>query len=344
MPKYITSTSVCRILLCVLLSLGLLCQAANAAQWSGRSAQHTSNDSGLLSGLQRVVQGLRGEYLEPTPDKTTTFETALSYQGVGRTVRYIRPTQGNDAARAPAIILLHFGHGTPDRMANLTHIARLVSKAGVWVILPSAVHRHWQESPLGQPAIDDVGYLDAVIEDAIDHHPIDPERVYMAGMSNGGFMTNRFLCAHPQRVAAAAIVASSLRTLRRRKCAAADEAAVPMLIIAGTDDPIVAYDGRYGLQSVAETFDYWLKRDGCDTTATTDSRLPDLADDQTRVTQRNNTACEAGTGVRLLTVKRGGHAWPGGETYLMGARLGRTSQDISATDQIWQFLQQYKRP
>lgn len=344
MQKNITSMSVGWILLWGLLVLGGTWQSVNAAPWSGPSSRQTSDDSGSISGLRRVVQGLAGNYLEPIPDNTTTFETGVSYQGLGRTVRYIKPRQGNNGAGAPAIILLHFGHGTPDRMANLTHIARLVSKTGVWVILPSAVRRHWQESPLRRPANDDVGYLDAVIQDAIDRHPIDPERVYMAGLSNGGFMTNRFLCAHPQRVAAAAIVGASLRTLRRRQCSAGDRAPVPMLIIDGTDDPIVPYDGRYGLESVPETFDYWLQRDGCDTAAIIDSRLPNTANDATRVAQRDNTACEAGTGVRLLTVTGGGHAWPGGETHLIGARLGRTSQDISATDQLWRFFQQYGQP
>lgn len=340
MHKHMTGRSVGTILLGALLCLASVWQVAHATPWSG----HTDDDSGSISGLQRVMQGLTGQYLASIPDDTTTFETALSYQGLGRTVRYIKPARANNAAPAPAIILLHFGHGTPDRMANLTHIARLVSDTGVWAILPSAVHRHWRESPLRHSAIDDVGYLDAVIQDAIDHHPIDPQRVYMAGMSNGGFMTNRFVCAQPRRIAAAAIVSASLRTLRRRECGAGDEPAVPMLLIEGTADPLVPYDGRYGLQSVPQTFGYWLKRNGCDTAATIDSQLPDIADDGTTVSQRDNTACKPNAGVRLLTVEGGGHAWPGGETHLIGARLGRTSQDISATDQLWQFFQQYSQP
>lgn len=294
--------------------------------------------------MRRLMQGLMGQHLDPIPDDTATFETALEWQGVGRTSRYITPAIVDDQSQAPAIVLLHFGYGTPDRMANLTHIAELVSKTGAWVILPSAVDNHWQESPLVEQTNDDVGYLDAVIQDAIDHYPIDPKRIYMAGMSNGGFMTNRFLCQHPQRIAAAAIVAASQRTLRRRECPAGDNLEVPMLIIDGTEDPIVPYDGRYGLLSVPETFNYWLNRNGCDPEATVDSDLPDVADDGTTVSERDNASCKNDSGVRLLTVNQGGHAWPGGEEYMVDEKLGKTSQDISASDQLWQFFQSFQRP
>jgi polyhydroxybutyrate depolymerase len=39
--------------------------------------------------------------------------------------------------------------------------------------------------------------------------------------------------------------------------------------------------------------------------------------------------------VALYTVKGGGHAWPGGETYLLGAEPTR---EISATDLMWEFF------
>ena len=42
---------------------------------------------------------------------------------------------------------------------------------------------------------DDVGYLDALVDDISQRPDVDPERIYMAGFSNGGMMTYRYACA-----------------------------------------------------------------------------------------------------------------------------------------------------
>jgi polyhydroxybutyrate depolymerase len=42
-----------------------------------------------------------------------------------------------------------------------------------------------------------------------------------------------------------------------------------------------------------------------------------------------------GTEVALYTVNGGGHAWPGGQPYLLGPE---PTKEISATDLMWEFF------
>ena len=53
-------------------------------------------------------------------------------------------------------------------------------------------------------AVDDVAYLDAILDDATRRAPVDPARIYIAGYSNGGFMAHRYACERAARLAAIA--------------------------------------------------------------------------------------------------------------------------------------------
>ena len=85
-------------------------------------------------------------------------------------------------------------------------------------------------------------------------------------------------------------------------------------------------------------------------------RLPDTQADGTEVVKIGYFNCKSGAPVVLYQIEGGGHGWPGGQTdALLGndsrgntrgnrARqrlVGNTSQDINASEVIWQFLQKY---
>lgn len=290
--------------------------------------------------MAETADRLAGRYLEPTAG-TVSFEETLVHQGIGRNALYIRP-QAESAALAPAVIVLHFGNGTPKAMANLIHAGDLAAYDGAWIILPTAENRHWNEDPASDNGIDDVGYLAALIADAAARHPIDPKRIYLAGMSNGGFMTARFACERPQLIAAAAQVVATMRKSLDAVCAPA--AAVPMTLILGTNDPLVNYNARYGLLSAAQTFARWQTSNGCDPSRVLDDAIPDIARDGTTTMLSHNEVCSSGAAVQLYTVDNGGHTWPEGAYEDAKLRLGRTSHDFSATAAIWDFFKDYSRP
>ncbi len=47
--------------------------------------------------------------------------------------------------------------------------------------------------------------------------------------------------------------------------------------------------------------------------------------------------------VVLYKVIGGGHTWPGGQQYLAERIIGKTSRDINATEEIWEFFKKHSR-
>src|SRR5690606_9365848 len=93
--------------------------------------------------------------------------------------------------------------------------------------------------------VDDVGFLDALLDDALSRWPLDPSRVYATGISNGGMMSYRLAADLNDRIAAIAPVAGSLvhdpPSLPR---------GVPTIHFHGTHDEFVPYHGGRGARSL----------------------------------------------------------------------------------------------
>src|SRR5262249_51407591 len=87
-------------------------------------------------------------------------------------------------------------------------------------------------------AVDDVGFLLAVMDDVATRTPVDPTRVYVTGLSNGGMMAYRLAAEASDRIAAIAPVAGS-------RAAVLDDAVrvMPVMHVHSVDDPVVPFAG-----------------------------------------------------------------------------------------------------
>ncbi|GAC1622411.1 MAG: hypothetical protein NVS9B10_06320 [Nevskia sp.] len=268
----------------------------------------------------------------------TTTEETVRFENRNRRIVFMRPTVPAGPARAPAILMLHYSGGTPEKMATLTAVARLVRDQGVWVILPEGVNRRWSMDPVrDRYRTDDSTFLAQVIDNAVAAHPIDARRVYVVGFSLGGFMAERFACDHSERLAGAAWSSATLLNTLRDRCAFGS--AMPVMTFHGTSDPRVSYQQRIGLASAPQTAAFFADRNGC--LPPTGSDLPDIASDGTTVHLDTYGRCSAGKPVRFYTVNQGGHTWPG-TNYQQGL-TGRVTHDIDATLLLWDFLKDYSR-
>lgn len=268
---------------------------------------------------------------------TTSIVEKISYGDRTRTVMYIRPV-ANHSVKVPLIVMLHYGTGDADGMAILTQVSELARDTGIWIALPQAVRGHWNDDPEDRNDIDDVGFVDKVITSAQSRFLLDPIRTYLVGMSDGGFLAQRFACERPSRVAAMAIVASVSRKSLADVCA--PSRATPLLMIHGTKDRKLAYHGQMGLLSAPETAGYWASISGC-TGSPVRTNLPDVSDDDTRVYVDAWNTCPGGRKVQLSTVVNGGHTWPASNSNPL--RFGKTTYDINATRAAWEFVRQFAR-
>ena len=89
----------------------------------------------------------------------------------------------------------------------------------------------------------------ALIEKFVADGVADPKRIYVTGLSNGGAMTMTMICARADLFAAAASVIFNLTDDMATACHPAKP--VPMLMINGTADPLIPYQGGRGTSRFA---------------------------------------------------------------------------------------------
>lgn len=195
---------------------------------------------------------------------------------------------------------------------------------------------------------DDVAYVDALLDELDRALLVDADRIYATGISNGAAMSHRLACERAEVFAAIAPVAGANQAQAWPGCAPTRP--VPVLHVHGTEDPCWGYDGTIS-ESLCETDDGrrfmdvetsmagWRERNGC--VGTTEEALPDVASDGTSVTRVSGEGCQADT--VLLRVDGGGHTWPDGWQYLSEERIGRVSQDIEGSQEIWAFFEAHPR-
>jgi polyhydroxybutyrate depolymerase len=246
----------------------------------------------------------------------------------------------------PAIIVLHGTAGTGERLRRLTSFS--LDKFGWVEIYPDAFGKMWSQglsllSVGGVGLGNDVDFVRELVAELTAEGRVDPNRVYVAGLSNGGAMTLLLVCQAPELLAGAAIHSMTLPV--GIDCPATGPP-VPMMFVLGTHDVLIPFGGgrirwggqdRIGVRSAAETLAFFARRNGCSTR----SERP-LADrdphDGTRVWLVDYEGCAAS--LLAFIIKGGGHSWAGATTppLLGGGLFGNTSRDMSATEETQGFF------
>ena len=283
--------------------------------------------SGTLTYTFPTVDG----YAIGLANGTTAYSATLTVGGTARTYVVMRPVAA--PATPPALlVLLHPKGSNPVQMANLSYVTNFVATPGFWVVLPQGINGQWQDDPALDPDTD-VQFISQLINTLVGQG-VDASRVYAAGFSDGGFMSERLACEIPNQIAAFGIDAGVVISTAPTYCRPSVQR--PKLYILGTADTIVPYNGgRVGLDSAAASMSFWNGQQQCADSAT--STLPTLVNDGTTVQLTDYTVCSAGQELRLYTVQNGGHAWPDGITQ----SVGKTTQNLNATGIIWSFASRY---
>jgi polyhydroxybutyrate depolymerase len=147
---------------------------------------------------------------------------------------------------SPLVIVLHGTRQGPAAMRALVGQAleKQARICGFAVAYAAAEKGHWNDEYLhsASPGVDDVAYVDALIEAIIVEHAIDRSRVYVLGYSSGGQLAYHLALEVPQWLAGIAVVAASLpKVLPFERPVPA--LYVPVLIVNGTADRFNRFAG-----------------------------------------------------------------------------------------------------
>jgi polyhydroxybutyrate depolymerase len=249
------------------------------------------------------------------------------------------PDSYNPSIPTPLVISIHGFIQWPANQMQLSQWNDLADQQGFIVVYPMGTHFPLRWRAGGNFASDtgperDVRFISDLIDQLESEYNIDPNRIYANGMSNGGGMTFVLSCDLSERIAAVGMVAGAY-AYSWEECNPSRR--VPAIVFHGAEDPIVPYQGgRSGQPDVSfPSIPAWVevlaRRNGCDETP---RELPANGS----VSELQYVNCEAD--VVFYSISGAGHTWPGGMV-LPSFITGHTTQDIDATQTMWDFFQQH---
>lgn len=246
--------------------------------------------------------------------------------------------------RVPLVLVLHGGGGNAEHAERMTGFTGKAQQEGFIVAYPEGSGRFrdklltWNAGHCCGYAMergtDDVGFVGALVDKLVRNYPIDPRRVYVTGMSNGGMMAHRLGRELSGRIAAIAPVVATVFGDEKPPAQP-----VSALMVNGMLDASVPHEGgppggRFNsawdgtpTKPALDQGAYWAGANGC-------AQPPEMEERGTLLRWRY--ACPAGRAVELYLLKDNGHAWPGGQRG--SARGDQPSASLNATDRIWEFF------
>jgi len=282
----------------------------------------------------------------------------LMHQGIERSAWLHQPPATGDGPR-PLIVALHGQGQSVENLRGASGCCSLpldgvADREGFLVLYPQAIDLRWSYGrptvaampSVGDAPVDDVGFIRQLIDDLIARKLADPARVYVTGVSRGGLMAYTLACALADRIAAAVPIITGMTDLQREDCKPARP--IPILVIAGTNDPVQSYDGAQlalgRLLSVPETVEFWRTLHGC--TRPDPRLLPHREEsDPTRLVRVDWLGCKNDAPVSLYRVRGGGHQVPSfnASTDEATRQFGRRNRDIETVEEIWTFVKTLSR-
>lgn len=279
----------------------------------------------------------------------TLTRGAIQVAGLTRT--YSLYTPRNLPRDAPLVVGLHGSDGNAARLRIATGYGfeRLADQHGFAVVYPNAFEGNWNacnvtgDFAANQREIDDVGFLNALVDALASEIGSDRNRVFAVGVSRGGQMAYRLALEAPQRFRAVAAVAASVPTPENFKCRPSEQGAPSVMIMNGVEDPLNPFNGGevqlYGLyrrgtvRSSRASGQYFADLNHiAGAPVVIERRLADGVRIED-VTWRNDAAIE----VELIGIHGGGHGIP--QPYARGPRLlGPSPSTPNGPALIWSFF------
>ncbi len=250
------------------------------------------------------------------------------------------PESYDPSTPVPLVISLHGFAQWPAHQSQLTGWTELADESGFIVVHPGGLDfpKRWQTGLQDSGPSPDVIFISDLITQLEMDYAIDPNRIYVNGLSNGGGMSALLACELSDRVAAMGGVAGAY-SFSWEDCPSAQP--IPAILFHGTDDPIVPYqggvagDGRFNLPSLPSWVEGLAQHNGCESPPL---EVPTVGE----VSGIRFGNCREDAEVIFYTINGGGHSWPGGG-YLPKWLVGHTTQDMDATQVMWEFFQSHPR-
>jgi polyhydroxybutyrate depolymerase len=268
----------------------------------------------------------------------------LHVDGLSREYLLYAPSNTVKDYKMPLVIVLHGAGGNAAEMQQLTHFDQLAAEQKFIVAFPDGIENKWNDGRGRNEQIDDVKFISNLIAAISASYAVDAKRIYLAGYSNGGFMTMRLACELSDKIAAVASVSATVEEIIDQNCQGAHP--VSVMLFHGTKDEVVSIDGgkvarlpKSIILSHQELVTHWVHQDQCNQTPVI-SNIPDSAQDGTFIVKTAYSGGKNNTEVISYVISEGGHTWPGGS---QSPLVGKTTHNLDATLEIWNFFKRHSK-
>lgn len=284
----------------------------------------------------------------PRLSGTLTHETI---EAGGRKRTYIVYVPRGLPKGSPLVVVMHGSGEDSARARSETGYGfdRLADEHGFAVAYPDGYEGYWNgcnivgDYSANTLNIDDVGFLVALADKLIGEIGIDRTRVFATGVSRGGSMALRLALEAPSRFRAVAAVSESVPTPENFKCKPVGHDTSSVMIMNGTDDPLVPFDGgEVSLFGAFDRGDVLSSRASGQYFASLNAIAGAPETHETEVADgvrvewvlwRNDSKVE----VELVAIRGGGHGMP--QPYQRHPRLlGPSPTEPNGPEVIWAFF------
>ena len=181
------------------------------------------------------------------------------------------PSRYSPTNPVPLIIALHGFNQSGIKFEKYLDLTPIAQADDIIYVHPDGTAdahgvRFWNATPeccdFQSPKVDDDAYVMSIIDSVSAQYAIDPNRIYVIGHSNGGFMANRLACNHADRIAAVVNMAGGSYTTAG---ACKPAAPISVLEIWGTADETFKGNHILGkpIPGAVKTFNTWAEINKC---------------------------------------------------------------------------------
>lgn len=329
----------------------------------------TVTASGVAAGLSEGVAMITAQYQAHSTQLSLRVSGAMQRRtllvpGQGaRSYSVYAPTFDRDIGPFPALLALHGGGGSAMIQAATTTLNEFASTRKFYVVYlegSGAIQTFNAGACCGSARaqnVDDVAYVNAVLDDLAANHDVNIAKIFATGFSNGGMMSHRLACSIADRIAGIAAVggASGQFDAARNEYYTCNPARpIPVLQIHATNDRNYPFTGGFGdglsntnFLGVDATISDWIARNNVTSTAVIENVTATTTCYRYATPANVNDASAPVVLCKLdppdvydaatEIVFGGGHSWPG------GVRSPAASSDTPLTEfeanaYLWGFF------
>jgi polyhydroxybutyrate depolymerase len=231
------------------------------------------------------------------------------------------PAGYNGSKPVALVVVLHGYTGSGAGAKEYFKLEAEARKRGFLTVYPDGIadssgNQFWNATDaccqLTATESDDSAFLTKLIDRVEEKFAVDPKRVYVAGHSNGGFMSYRMACEHADRIAAIVSVAGATFD---DVSGCRPSQAVSVLQVHGTSDAVISFTGGSILGDLypgaLTSVTTWAAYDGCSSEAQAGAGAASFdLDELVAGNDAGVTAfagCPPGVAVELWAINGGSH-------------------------------------